>query len=252
MISNWSTQISVEPNFRQPAPTIVNAQKGTRCIARTKTRRLTRVLARARIGYGVRPRGLQQNGPRRPLNHIWHPLHPVGSGSSFGALGTKSTKSTKNPYGLPSRRLAALKARIKLKNILGPPPDPGRIRPKTTDPLRKVTVRTLPRDPPGEGGPRTKLKIVLSTARRCSGIQIFNFGARVGDRKVTETASGHQVSGNSFRARGVRKVCPKLPGPSDCAGVACAKRHVFCCSAIAQTASISNVSSRSLDAQGEL
>ncbi len=28
-----------------------------------------------------------------------------------------------------------------------------------------MTVRTLPRDPPGEGGPITKLKIFLSTSR---------------------------------------------------------------------------------------
>ncbi len=28
-----------------------------------------------------------------------------------------------------------------------------------------MTVRTLPRDPPGEGEPKTKLKIVLSTAK---------------------------------------------------------------------------------------
>ncbi len=44
------------------------------------------------------------------------------------------------------------------------PPDPGRNLPNTTDPIRKLSVRTLPQDPKG-GGPKTKLKIVLSTAR---------------------------------------------------------------------------------------
>ncbi len=55
----------------------------------------------------------------------------------------------KGPY------LAALRAKIKL-NIDFSPPDPGRNRPKTPDFIRKVAVRTLPRDPPGEGGPKTK------------------------------------------------------------------------------------------------
>jgi hypothetical protein len=59
--------------------------------------------------------------------------------------------------GGPSIGLAVLKAKIKVKSIVGPPP---RIR------LGKMAVRTLPRDPPGEGGPRSKAKIILSTAGR--------------------------------------------------------------------------------------
>ena len=46
---------------------------------------------------------------------------------------------------------AALVAKIKIE-INFVPPDPGRNRPKSPDPLRKVTIRTLPRDPPREGG----------------------------------------------------------------------------------------------------
>ncbi len=36
--------------------------------------------------------------------------------------------------------------------------DPGRNRPKTSDSIRKMTIRTLPRDPPGEGGAKNKIK----------------------------------------------------------------------------------------------
>ncbi len=38
--------------------------------------------------------------------------------------------------------------------------DSGRELPKTYDFLRKMAVRTLLRDPPGEGGPRQKTKII--------------------------------------------------------------------------------------------
>ena len=38
-------------------------------------------------------------------------------------------------------------------------------RPKTDDLLKKMVLRTLPRDPPGERGPRKKIKIILSTSR---------------------------------------------------------------------------------------
>ncbi len=53
------------------------------------------------------------------------------------------------------------KSKLKIYN----PQDPGRNPPETPDLVRNMTVRTLPRDPPGEEGPRTKLKIVLRTAR---------------------------------------------------------------------------------------
>ena len=56
------------------------------------------------------------------------------------------------PIG-PFENLAVLKAKIEIKDIIIPP-DPVRNRPKTIDFLRKVTVRTLPQNPPGEGGPR--------------------------------------------------------------------------------------------------
>ncbi len=37
-------------------------------------------------------------------------------------------------------------------------PDPGRIRPKNNHILWNIAVRTLPRDPPGEGGTKNKIK----------------------------------------------------------------------------------------------
>ncbi len=48
-----------------------------------------------------------------------------------------------------------------------PPPDPGRPKtlPKTLDLCRDMSVRTLPGPRRGQGGPRTKFKIVVSTAR---------------------------------------------------------------------------------------
>ena len=51
---------------------------------------------------------------------------------------------------------AVLKAKVKTSNF----EDSGRNLPKTYDSLRKMAIRTLPRDPPGQG---TKLKIMLST-----------------------------------------------------------------------------------------
>ncbi len=68
----------------------------------------------------------------------------VGTGLCMGIFGPKST----DPL------LAALRT-----------PDPGRDRPKTSNFLMEMMVRTLSRDPPGKGGPRIKLKIVLSTAK---------------------------------------------------------------------------------------
>ncbi len=53
---------------------------------------------------------------------------------------------------------------MKIENTIAPWIRAGN-GPKLSDFLRKVALRTLPRDPPGEGGPRTKLKILLSTAR---------------------------------------------------------------------------------------
>ncbi len=50
--------------------------------------------------------------------------------------------------------LAALRAKIKIKNVL--PPDPDRNLPTTPDSLRTETVRTLSRDPPGQGGQEQK------------------------------------------------------------------------------------------------
>ncbi len=50
--------------------------------------------------------------------------------------------------------LAELKAKIKIKNLL----ESGRDRPKTYDFLRKMAVRTLPRDPPGGWGAKNKFK----------------------------------------------------------------------------------------------
>jgi hypothetical protein len=57
---------------------------------------------------------------------------------------------------------AVLKAKTKIKNVS----ESGRNRPKHYDFLREMAVRTLPRDPPGEGGPRKQLKIILSTSRQ--------------------------------------------------------------------------------------
>ncbi len=41
---------------------------------------------------------------------------------------------------------------------------PAEIGPQTIDFQRQMGIRTLPRDPPGEGDPRTKSKMLLSTA----------------------------------------------------------------------------------------
>ncbi len=53
----------------------------------------------------------------------------------------------KNNTGL-DHNLAVLRAKIKMRN--------PRNRPTTYDVLKKMAVRTLPRDSPGEGGPKTK------------------------------------------------------------------------------------------------
>ncbi len=50
--------------------------------------------------------------------------------------------------------LAALEAKIKMKNTA--PQDPGRNWPQTPDLPRKMAIRTLPGEPPGEGA---KIKI---------------------------------------------------------------------------------------------
>ncbi len=52
---------------------------------------------------------------------------------------------------LVTRYLAALRAKMKIKNTL-PPPDPGRNRPKIHEFLGEMAVRTLPRNPRGRGG----------------------------------------------------------------------------------------------------
>ncbi len=57
----------------------------------------------------------------------------------------------------PINDLAVLKAKIQIKNKIVPP-GCGRNRPKTSDFLKKMAVRTLPRDPPGEGGAKNKIK----------------------------------------------------------------------------------------------
>jgi hypothetical protein len=52
--------------------------------------------------------------------------------------------------------LAALRAKNKNENPL--PPDPGRDRPKTSDFLTGITIRTIPRDPPRGGGAKNKIR----------------------------------------------------------------------------------------------
>ena len=49
--------------------------------------------------------------------------------------------------------LGVLRAKIKIKNC----PDSGRNQPKTYDFLKEMAVRTLPRDPPGEGAAKNKI-----------------------------------------------------------------------------------------------
>ncbi len=53
--------------------------------------------------------------------------------------------------------LAEGRAKIKIINRL-PPLDPGRNRPNKHHLLRKMAVRKLPRDPPGEAGAKTNIK----------------------------------------------------------------------------------------------
>ncbi len=52
---------------------------------------------------------------------------------------------------------AALKANMKITNKFAPRIRAG-IGVQTSDLLRKLALRTLPRGPPGEGEPRTKIK----------------------------------------------------------------------------------------------
>ncbi len=93
-------------------------------------------------------------------------LKPVASSSI--------ERATRAEQALQSVILAVLKAKIKIKSAL-PPPDPGRNWPETHDFLGKL--RTLPRDPPGEGGPRTKLENILSTARSWANLAGCGHGA---------------------------------------------------------------------------
>ncbi len=51
------------------------------------------------------------------------------------------------PHITAAHDLAELRAKIKIKKKS----ESGRNRPKTYDFLKKVAVRTLPRDPPGQG-----------------------------------------------------------------------------------------------------
>ncbi len=44
------------------------------------------------------------------------------------------------------------------------PPNPARNRPKTRDVLWKMAIRTLPRDPPGEGANLWGVRVVPSVA----------------------------------------------------------------------------------------
>ncbi len=70
--------------------------------------------------------------------------------------------------------LAALGAKIQIKNIMNPGCGPESAQKPLMSFLRAMTLRTLPRDPLGEGGPRTKLTIALSSAK-LYGIQIREF-----------------------------------------------------------------------------
>ncbi len=54
------------------------------------------------------------------------------------------------PTPTPTKRPSCAKAKMKIKDTLLP--DPGRYRPETYDFRRNLTVGTLPRTPPGEGG----------------------------------------------------------------------------------------------------
>ncbi len=72
--------------------------------------------------------------------------------------------------------LAVLRDKVKVeKNDY--PPDPGRNRPHSRDFLRKLTVRTLPRDPPGGGGAKNKNRFKHSKAT-VSHFQNHLLGAR--------------------------------------------------------------------------
>ncbi len=53
-------------------------------------------------------------------------------------------------------------------------PDSGRNRPQTIEFRRTIAVRTLPRNLPGQGGQRTQVEIVLSTARTIDACRRFH------------------------------------------------------------------------------
>ncbi len=97
---------------------------------------------------------------------------PQASGTYHSKTKTKKTRNRAvgaGPKKWSGKRLtpslAALRANIKIKNVL--PPDPGRNRPHINDFLGKLTIRTFPRDPPRGGEPITKSKIVLHLGFQC-------------------------------------------------------------------------------------
>ncbi len=61
-------------------------------------------------------------------------------------------------HGVTRRIKPELRFGPKSKIKIQYPPDPGRDRPKTYDILKDMTVRTLPRDSPGGGEAKNKIK----------------------------------------------------------------------------------------------
>ncbi len=97
--------------------------------------------------------------PKRPFPSQKH------TGTGGGRSPSRFAPKQSTISGPGSQNPAALKAKIKIKNKTHPRIRAG-IGQQTQDFLEKIAIRTLPRDPPGEGGPRIKSKLFLSTASK--------------------------------------------------------------------------------------
>ncbi len=76
----------------------------------------------------------------------WHKTHNMHKAGTVYKVEEAKKRTNKKP----NCNIAALGAKTK-NNKIHDSPDPGRDRPKTSDLLKEMTVRTLPRAPRGEG-----------------------------------------------------------------------------------------------------
>jgi hypothetical protein len=94
------------------------------------------------------------SGPETPLRNIGHQTGP-------GPLRARPLLRAATRRHVD---LAVLQAKRKIKNDITPGSGPQSAKNHRFPRRRKMNIRTLPRDPSGGGEPRTKSKVVLSTA----------------------------------------------------------------------------------------